>query len=280
MNMNRLAQSLMLTCGLLLLLWIGVATSVPVTTVVASSPAIVNPPAGASLQVPAVGPAQITEQVVLTPAKDNTLYEGTVDLKSNGAGAHFFVGKNASNLIYRGLVAFDFAGRVPPSSTIISATLKLYLSSTSTGTRPVALHRVLANWGEGTSNAPGGEANGAAATDGDATWVHTFFSNSQWNTLGGDFVATPSSTTQVGDSLGFYTWSSPALTSDVQSWVNNGALNFGWLLLSNEVDRSSAKRFGSRENENPTLRPELTIAYTAGAPQPNPFYLPLIQRNN
>lgn len=274
MNIRRVERSLIITIGLLLAFWTGFATVAPTKANTATR--------GVHLEQPrpsAFAPVAITEQVVLTPAKDNTLYEGITDLKSNGAGAHLFAGKNADNLLYRGLLAFDLAGQVPSDAVIVSATLKLNLSVTATGTQSISLHRVQSNWGEGASDATGSEARGAPALTGDATWVHTFFSTTQWIAPGGDYLPTPSATTTVGQ-VGFYTWTSPTLISDVQSWVNNASTNFGWILLGNEVDRSSAKRFDSRQNGNPLLRPELSITYTPGVAKPNALYLPLVQRTN
>ena len=71
------------------------------------------------------------------------------------------------------------------------------------------LHRVLSDWGEGTSGAGGdplhmGGGGGSPATAGDATWLHTFFDTSFWANPGGDFSSTASAARSV-DQPGFYT---------------------------------------------------------------------------
>src|SRR5215475_2011647 len=158
--------------------------------------------------------------ISITPSKDNTLYqydpaEGDT---SNGLGLHFFAGENAMSEIRRGVLAFDVAGHIPPGATIIAVTLSMNMSRTALETeRVVELHKLLADWGEGTSHAPGEEGDGAPATPNDATWRHRFFDTIFWTTQGGDFSATVSASQSV-DPIGQYTWSSAKMVADVQSW--------------------------------------------------------------
>jgi hypothetical protein len=206
---------------------------------------------------PSVATAQIAN---INPIKDNTLYEfdaleGDV---SNALGQHFFAGTTGMGELRRGVLAFDIAGSVPAGSIILGVTLSLNMSRTATGTaRTVELHKLLADWGEGTSVAPGEEGEGAPATPNDATWRHRFFDTIFWTTEGGDFSAAVSASQSVG-AVGVYTWTSSQMRDDVQSWLNNPSANFGWLVLGNESDLASAKRFDTRESGSP---PILTIQY-------------------
>src|SRR5262249_16916670 len=138
--------------------------------------------------------------ISINPSKDNTLYEyvpANGDL-SNGAGFHFFTGKTAQMTIRRGVLAFDIAGNVPPGSTITGVSLSMSMSLTIDGTaRTTELHRLLADWGEGTSHASGGEGGGAPATPNDATWRHRFYDTVFWTTQGGDYSATVSASQAV-----------------------------------------------------------------------------------
>ena len=205
----------------------------------------------------------------IMPSKDNTLYEydPAEGDHSNGAGFHFFTGENAEGEIRRGVLAFDVAATIPPGSTITAVSLSMNMSMTPTGAVTVELHKLLADWGEGTSHAPMGEGDGAPATPNDATWRHRFFDTIFWTTQGGDFSATVSASQSV-DTTGQYTWSSAQMVADVQSWVNNPASNFGWLVLGDESEAATAKRFDTRESASP---PILTIEYTtAGRPSPTP----------
>src|SRR4030095_5835758 len=114
----------------------------------------------------------------INPIKDNTLYqydpvEGDV---SNALGQHFFAGETGLGELRRGVLAFAIAGIVPAGSTLLGVTLSLNMSRAPSGTpRTVELHRLSADWGEGTSVAPGEEGEGAPATTNDATWRHRFF---------------------------------------------------------------------------------------------------------
>src|SRR5205823_4391089 len=115
----------------------------------------------------------IAETININPSKDNTLYEyvpADGDL-SNALGNHFFTGETAVGELRRRVLAFDITGNVPAGSTITSVTLTLNTSKTPSNTaRTVELHRLLADWGEGTSRASGEEGTGAPATPNDTTW--------------------------------------------------------------------------------------------------------------
>lgn len=209
--------------------------------------------------------------ISIMPSKDNTLYEFDPDEGdfSNALGIHFFTGETAMSELRRGVLAFDIAGSIPSGSTIIGVSLSLNCSRVFSDTaRTTELHKLLADWGEGTSHASGEEGDGAPATTNDATWRHRFFDTIFWATEGGDFSATVSASQSVGP-VGQYTWSSAQMVADVQSWVNNPASNFGWLVLGDESVAGSAKRFDTRESSSP---PVLTIEYRSGqsAPRPRP----------
>ena len=212
----------------------------------------------------------------IMPSKDNTLYEydPAEGDHSNGAGFHFFAGENGMGELRRGVLAFDIAASIPPGSTITAVTLGMNMSMTPTGAVTVELRKLLADWGEGTSHAPMGEGDGAPATPNDATWRHRFFDSVFWTTQGGDFSATISASQSV-DSTGHYTWSSAQMVADVQSWLDNPAGNFGWLVLGDETAAASAKRFDTRESASP---PVLTIEFIRGprmAPSPRPRPTPV-----
>src|SRR5262245_53480410 len=216
--------------------------------------------------------------IVNNPSKDNTLYdydpaEGD---HSNGAGFHFFAGENGMGERRRGVLAFDIAGHIPAGSTILAVTLSMNMSRTALDTaRTVELHKLLADWGEGTSHAPGEEGDGAPATPNDATWRHRFFDTIFWTNQGGDFSATVSASQSVGP-IGQYAWTSAQIVADVQSWLDTPGNNFGWLVLGDESTIATAKRFDSRESASP---PMLTIQYIPGprvlpTPRPRPTPAP------
>jgi hypothetical protein len=217
-----------------------------------------------------IGPSLAVAQLAnINPIKDNTLYQYVPadGDRSNALGIHFFTGETAMGELRRGVLAFDIAGNVPAGSTILGVTLSMNMSRTPFDTaRIVELHKLLADWGEGTSDANNEEGMGAPATTNDATWRHRFFDTIFWTTEGGDFSATVSASQSVGP-IGVYTWSALQMVADVQSWLDNPAANFGWLVLGDESAIATAKRFDTRESANP---PVLTIIYRPAGPRPTP----------
>lgn len=218
--------------------------------------------APALLAVLGLAPTGPADTVVLTSARDNTLIEVAGGTKSNALGDVFAgrVGAFGGGTRRRGVMFFDIAGSVPAGSTITGVTLTLTVISAPFGNPPqtVSLHRALANWGEGTSFFPGGQ--GAPATLGDATWLHTFFNTQTWASAGGDFAATPSASISVGV-IGPFTWGPAAqMTADVQNWLDNPSGNFGWLIRGNEAVQQTARRFGSHEAQ-PAQQPVLTVQF-------------------
>jgi hypothetical protein len=204
------------------------------------------------------------DTVVLDASRDNTLCEDGAGSLSNGAGEYLFAGVTDQPSMRRALIAFDIAGQIPPGSLIQSVTLRLNMSRTISGMERVTLYRVQADWGEGTSDAGGQEGRCASATPGDATWVHTFFDTDTWGTVGGDIAITPSASQDVGN-LGPYAWgSTPEMVADVQAWLDNPGMNFGWAILGNELQTGSAKRFDSRQNASLNVRPSLTVDFLPG----------------
>jgi hypothetical protein len=210
----------------------------------------------------AIGPSLAVADIInIHPIKDNTLYEFVPadGDRSNGLGNHFFAGETGIGELRRGVLAFDIAGNIPAGSIITSVTLSLNMSRTPLDTpRTVELHTLLADWCEGTSLAPGEEGEGAPATLSDATWRHRFYDTIFWATQGGDFSGTVSASQPVAG-VGMYVWSSAQMVADVQSWLNDPATNFGWLVLGDESETATTKRFDTRESDNP---PILTIEYT------------------
>jgi len=201
--------------------------------------------------------------VDLAPSKDNTLIETPVG-NSNGAGDGIYagrVGSTAGGTLRRGLLAFDLSS-IPVGSTVNAATLTLEMvQSPNVEARTVTLHPVSADWGEAGSS---GSGAGSAALPGDATWLYRFFSTLTWTTAGGDFVAGPSASQSVAG-LGSYVWTGAGLVADVQSWVGNAALNFGWLVKGDEAGTLfTVKKFTSSEGLTPLTHPRLTVDYTPG----------------
>ena len=221
-------------------------------------------------------------------ARDNTIYASGVNNSAGGA-AGIFSGTNGQGSARRGLLAFDVAGELPSGATVTSAALELYLAgSAGNANANIGLHRLNADWGEGTAGssnpAVSGGGNGFAAAEGDATWnarFHSTTSPTPWSTAGatGDFDPVASASAMVGGTGAIDTesiWlSTPGLVADVQSWLHNPATNFGWALVNaDETSSQTVRVFYSSEATlnaasgplNPEWRPRLVVEYVVPEP--------------
>jgi hypothetical protein len=231
----------------------------------------------AGLSMPAWAPPALADTVSPAPTRDATLYS-EIPTNASGSGPTLIGGVNAVGAPTRTVLAFDVAGGVPAGATIDSVELRLnYMHSNNSGAEApggYALHPLLADWGEGPSNAGPfpGAGFGAAAIAPDTTWLHMFSPGSFWVTPGGDFAAASSAAISIpsddcnsgiGLDCGIYTWTSPAMAADVQGWLDNPAGNFGWILKgADETLGGTTRGFDSREGAVP---PELVVNFTPGA---------------
>src|SRR4051812_24542851 len=135
-------------------------------------------------------------QVTLTPAADNSMFSESPGF-SDGIGQYLYSGDTFVG-VRRALVKFDVSSAVPQGAHIDSVTLQLHVSRDSPGADSnYEVHRVTANWGEGTSNSDAFDkgGRGTTATTNDATWHFRFFNTSTWTTDGGDFSSSDSAST-------------------------------------------------------------------------------------
>jgi hypothetical protein len=204
--------------------------------------------------------------LTFNPSADTTLQEA---LPNNNFGDGFGgtsslrAGGRAQGGRARALMQFNVSS-IPAGSTINSVTFTINVAQSHGGSDSVFdLHRVTAAWGEGNKTDHGG----STASAGEANWNSRFAGSSAWATPGGDFLAAVSASQTIGG-FGAYTFNSTAtLVSDVQTWVNNSANNFGWLLNSeSELTGGTIRRFGARGTPE-VAQPTLTINFT---PVPEP----------
>lgn len=224
-----------------------------------------------SLQlIPFASPAE-PQAVYIVAGADNTLYEDPDGAVANGAGGFMLVGRNnlQQDSIRRAVLYFDVAGQLPHGAIVEQAVLSLYLERGNGGERVLNLHRLLSDWGEAGSDVAGGGL-GAPAQEGDATWLHSFYPDAFWGRDGGRYSGRVSASQLVGDPVvgdidtpGVYQWgSSDRMVQDVRRWLNHPEKNFGWILLGDESAPQTVKRFSTRDNVDPDLRPVLEVHYS------------------
>lgn len=195
------------------------------------------------------------EVKTLKPSKDNTIFSES----ENSAGlGQLYAGKTCQSDVRRALIQFDVSS-IPPTAEIIEVTLKIDINKVnpraSTTDDSYNLHTLTKKWGEGTS---AGSGQGETATAFDATWNNAEFGSSVWTTPGGDFEPTPSATFELDNTVGTKIIASPDIVKDVEGWVNGTKTNNGWILIGDESNNCTARRFGSKDLGT---APQLVIQY-------------------
>jgi glucose/arabinose dehydrogenase len=199
--------------------------------------------------------------------RDNTLYESVAGNISNGSGSFVFLGRtgpDGDSRLRRALIHFDVSA-LPEGAVVDSVTVSFEIAAVPQPQNAVGgtatLYRVLNDWGEGDSNAPGAEGQGIEAQTGDATWQFRFYDTLMWDMAGGDFIPQESADSGYGTDLETLTFTStPGLVSDVQAWANNPGLNNGWMLLGSEGLDFTARKTDSKDRQGGSP-PLLTVDY-------------------
>lgn len=169
----------------------------------------------------------------------------------NNAGGNTLlnIGTDGQGGVRRGLLRFDLAS-IPTGATVTSAVLRLTVVRIPFGgpaNSNFELSRLLAEWSEGSQAGN----SGAPAADGEVTWNSRLHNAGGWTDPGAasDVEPTPSATTFVNTVSGVtYEWKAAGVARDVQDWINDPGLNFGWLLRSDaENSLRTARAFATRE---------------------------------
>jgi len=228
----------------------------------------------AALLTPASNQAAIVTN--LPAAADTFIYANAPD---NNAGANpwFDAGADGLGGVRRGLFRFDLSA-IPPGSTVTSALLQLTVIKVpafGAVNSTFDLFRLTTGWSEG------GEAgnSGDVALPGEATWNARMSGIASWTAAGAssDAAGAASASTAVA-AAGTYSWSGSGLLNDVQAWVNNPPLNFGWLLVS-EAEGSARSVRGFAALENGSSFGTLQISYVP-PPAPAAAAFSSIRRTN
>jgi hypothetical protein len=208
------------------------------------------------------------ETVTLFPSADATLIELRPS-NSIGAATWISAGTTQEGHSNRALLKFDVAAAIPAGSTITDAGLNIWVTRQPVDgydEKSFSLRRVLRPWGEGTNPGPAiSPGFGLPAGPGDATWSHCFFGTNTWSQPGGqegvDYSADITTTATIAE-VRARPYFFEGVGADVQLWLDHPESNFGWMLKTEEeLSRFTARRFGSRELEDPFESPQLEITY-------------------
>ncbi len=190
----------------------------------------------------------VTLQLGTDPGKDALLSSLQANINFGGGGDNvtkswfFFILAYANQLLQ-----FDLPSAIPTTAHIVSAQLQMYQANGS-GSGTISAHKLTRSWTEGTKN-------GSGTADG-ATWK-TYDGTNAWTTNGGDYEATPVSTSEVtAGSDVLVSWEIAPL---VQAWLADSNSNYGVLLKANDL---LSHTFGSKEDSTISKRPKLLITWT------------------
>ncbi len=182
-----------------------------------------------SIQVGEITSGVPTELVIQPSSIDSWVNQAS---QNGNYGSDTSIYVQARNLQARRLlVQFDLSS-IPLNSTINSATLELYATST-TGSNTIELHRITSSWSEGS-----------------VTWEsQPSFDSSATSTLSGI------------NSTGWKVWDVKSL---IEGYLSGTFTNCGFLLKSQTETGAQliSTTFASRENSNTSQRPVLRINYT------------------
>jgi glucose/arabinose dehydrogenase len=215
----------------------------------------------------------------LTVAADTFITSGSPG-DNAGANPWFDAGTDGEHTVRRGLLRFDLT-RIPPGSMVSLVTLRLNVTKVpGYGARAVDsnfdLFRLTSGWNEGAQIG----SIGNLAKPGEVTWNSRMQSYQPWSQPGakGDVASTASASTATSTNTGPMFWAGPGLVQDVQLWVNQPALNMGWLLISDkETTPRTVRGFAARESGSNAGK--LQITYTP-PPGPNPSTITSIVLSN
>jgi hypothetical protein len=226
---------------------------------------------------------------------DETLFQGNVNGSLGVPGV--FVGTDSNTSFKYGLMAFNISA-IPSNATVTGVTLDLYIGMvagsggqtvTNSGSpRTISLYDEPQSWGAST-NISGratfsGTGQGSPANPGDATWNDASFNSSAalavpWTTgmpanITGSSAALATTSGIPGTSNALVQWSSDALTSEIQGWVDNPSSDNGLVLVNaNSTGAQSFLGFwgpAGAANSGNGLAPDLIVTYV---PEPATFAL-------
>jgi len=186
------------------------------------------------------GSENISDAHMRSGRPDNN-YGGTTNIR---------VGRRTASNMFRGAISFNLS-HIATDAHIYNATLSLHFNSIpgtdNTGSRTHGVHKIqqspTRDWQEL-----------------ETTW-NDYSTGNTWTSAGGDYSGTPTdiqtfSSAEIGTRIEYN------VTADVQDFVTNSTINFGWIIKDqSETANNWRADYASSENNNFSLHPVLTIYY-------------------
>jgi hypothetical protein len=188
--------------------------------------------------------------ITLTATEDAGIWNNNAsdELKNYGGCNILYINGPSGTAKDRSLIQYNLS-TIPANATITSAAIRLIKIGGATSARNMSIHRVTADWTEG--------SQGCSGAAGVCNWQQRMTSTA-WTAPGGDFDATATATLSVAAN-GTYDFTA---TNLVQSWVSGTNSNFGIIFKFTTENLNSVVQFASSEHTTAANRPQLIITYT------------------
>ncbi len=186
----------------------------------------------------------------IQPASSDTHLDESRPFINYGSSANMFV-DGSPGARERSLVAFSLAS-LPGDARVLLARTHLNVQGSVGKAILIEAHRVNASW-----------------TQGGASWNQRDGTN-YWNRPGGDYDGAILDSQNVS-TAGDYSWN---VTSAVQTWVDNPALNYGFIFATTDSGLNNTKTIQSSEAAPLSTTPKLEVTYYRGGTlttQPGPL---------
>ncbi|MGE8001783.1 DNRLRE domain-containing protein [Lysinibacillus sp. NPDC093190] len=181
---------------------------------------------------------------------EDTTIRSASPTQTGGNDFELGVGTAVGGNTVRSLLKFDLSA-VPSSTSIISADLNLWLSSTNNNSPiDISIHKLTSPWEEN-----------------QASWTYAkTIPYTAWKIAGGDFLNDKLRTVKgigvppnsIADAK--VNWKVPL--EAVQGWVNNPSTNYGFMLKSDSESTQIYKKFASSEQSTLNkYKPQLVVTY-------------------
>jgi hypothetical protein len=180
-----------------------------------------------------------------TVGKDSYLRELSTTNYGTGTTLKIGTASTGGGREFRTILHFD-TSPISSSNTVIQANLSAYLTTSATNNNiTLNVYRLTSNW-----------------TETDASW-YALNSSNNWTSAGGDYNSEIISSTIITNETG---WVNISITTLARGWVNESYDNYGLMLYAPDAGVGDSKEFISSDyTDDTSLRPEITIDYTANA---------------